>query len=41
MFYHLVTIVKDSLPIDSVNPIADGIRRVSGVGVTAVIDIRI
>jgi hypothetical protein len=33
--------VKALVPIDSVNPIADGIRRVSGVGVTAVIDIRI
>jgi hypothetical protein len=33
--------VKALVPIDSVNPIADGIRRVSGAGVTAIIDIRI
>src|SRR5713226_3254251 len=33
--------VKALVPIDSENPIADGIRRVPGVGVTAVIDIRI
>ena len=33
--------VKALVPIDSVNPITDGLRRVPGVGVTAVIDIRI
>ncbi len=33
--------IKALVPIDSSNPIADGIHRVPGVGVTAVIDIRI
>ncbi len=33
--------VKALVPIDSLNPITDGIRRVPGVGVTAIIDIRI
>ena len=33
--------IKALVPIDSTNPIKDGIRRVPGVGVTAVIDIRI
>ncbi len=33
--------VKALVPLDSLNPIADGIRRVPGVGVTAIIDIRI
>ncbi len=33
--------VKALVPLDSLNPITDGIRRVPGVGVTAVIDIRI
>lgn len=33
--------VKALVPIDSENPVSDGIRRVPGVGVTAVIDIRL
>ncbi len=33
--------VKALVPLDSLNPITDGIRRVPGVGVTAIIDIRI
>jgi hypothetical protein len=33
--------IKALVPINSSNPIADGIHRVPGVGVTAVIDIRI
>jgi len=33
--------VKALVPIDSLNPITDGIRRVPGVGVTAIIDLRI
>jgi hypothetical protein len=39
--FNTVFRIKALVPIDSTNPIADGIRRVSGVGVTAVIDIRI
>jgi hypothetical protein len=39
--FNTVFRVKALVPIDSSNPIADGIHRVSGVGVTAVIDIRI
>ncbi len=33
--------VKALVPLDSLNPITDGIRRVNGVGVTAIIDLRI
>ncbi len=33
--------VKALVPLDSLNPITDGIRRVPGVGVTAIIDLRI
>lgn len=33
--------VKALIPIDSINPIAEGLRRVYGVGVTAIIDIQI
>jgi|DewCreStandDraft_2_1066082.scaffolds.fasta_scaffold01424_7 hypothetical protein len=33
--------IKALIPIDSMNPIADGLRRVYGVGVTAIIDIQI
>jgi hypothetical protein len=39
--FNTVFRIKALVPIDSTNPIADGIHRVSGVGVTAVIDIRI
>lgn len=39
--FNTVFRVKALVPIDSTNPIADGIRRVPDVGVTAVIDIRI
>ncbi len=33
--------IKALVPLDSLNPITDGIRRVNGVGVTAIIDLRI
>ncbi len=33
--------IKALVPLDSLNPITDGIRRVPGVGVTAIIDLRI
>lgn len=33
--------VKALVPIDSINPLKDGLRRVYGVGVTAIIDIKI
>lgn len=33
--------VKALVPIDSTNPIQDGLRRVPGIGVTAVIDVKI
>ena len=33
--------VKALVPLDSDNPIKDGIRRVPGVGITAIIDLRI
>jgi AICAR transformylase/IMP cyclohydrolase PurH len=39
--FNTVFRIKALVPIDSVNPITDGIRRVPGVGVTAIIDIRI
>lgn len=39
--FNTVFRIKALVPIDSVNPIADGLKRVPGVGVTAVIDIRI
>jgi hypothetical protein len=39
--FNTVFRIKALVPITSTNPIADGIHRVSGVGVTAVIDIRI
>ena len=39
--FNTVFRVKALVPIDSVNPIADGIRRVPGIGVTAVIDVKI
>jgi hypothetical protein len=39
--FNTVFRIKALVPITSANPIADGIHRVSGVGVTAVIDIRI
>ncbi len=39
--FNTVFRIKALVPINSSNPIADGIHRVPGVGVTAVIDIRI
>lgn len=33
--------IKALVPLDSLNPIKDGIRRVPGVGITAIIDLRI
>jgi hypothetical protein len=39
--FNTVFRIKALVPINSTNPIADGIHRVPGVGVTAVIDIRI
>ncbi len=33
--------IKALVPLDSLNPITDGIRRVPGAGVTAIIDLRI
>jgi hypothetical protein len=39
--FNTVFRIKALVPITSTNPIADGIHRVPGVGVTAVIDIRI
>ncbi len=33
--------IKALVPLDSLNPITDGIRRVPGVGVSAIIDLRI
>ena len=33
--------IKALVPLDSENPIKDGIRRVPGVGITAIIDLRI
>jgi hypothetical protein len=39
--FNTVFRIKALVPIDSVNPITDGLRRVPGVGVTAIIDIKI
>lgn len=39
--FNTVFRIKALVPINSTNPIADGIHRVPGVGVTAVIDLRL